>query len=59
MPVIGLSEGIITKWRLARIWLLSPVLNIIGGTAMVLVVGVHGVLPHERGSSVPGSPGRC
>jgi formate/nitrite transporter FocA (FNT family) len=52
VPVTGLRQGIITKLRLAQLWTISPVLNILGGTIMVMIVGVHGVLPHGSSETV-------
>ena len=46
VPVTGLVSGHITKLRLAQLWLISPVCNIVGGSALILLAGVHGVLPH-------------
>jgi formate/nitrite transporter FocA (FNT family) len=45
VPVTGLVSGHITKIKLAELWIISPVCNIIGGTALIMLAGVHGVLP--------------
>lgn len=45
LPVTALRSGKISKLRLARLWVLSPVFNLIGGVALVLIVSVQGVLP--------------
>ncbi len=52
VPVTALREGSISKLKLAQLWLISPLFNIIGGTALVLVVSVHGVLPHGSGEAI-------
>ncbi len=52
VPVTGLRQGIITKLRLAQLWLISPFFNVLGGTIVVLIVGVHGVLPHGSAETV-------
>jgi len=52
VPVLGLREGLITKLKLAQLWLVSPVLNILGGTILILVVGVDGVLPQASHETV-------
>ncbi len=49
MPVTGLRRGHITKLKLAELWALSPVCNIVGGTLLILIVSVHGVLPEGTG----------
>ncbi|HEY1538333.1 MAG TPA: formate/nitrite transporter family protein [Solirubrobacteraceae bacterium] len=52
VPVTALRGGSISKVKLAQLWLISPVFNIVGGTALVLIVSVHGVLPHGSGASM-------
>jgi formate/nitrite transporter FocA (FNT family) len=52
VPVTGLRRGHITKLKLAELWLLSPIVNIAGGTLLILVVSVHGVLPHGSGETI-------
>src|SRR3978361_129204 len=46
VPVLGLRSGLITKLKLAELWFISPILNIAGGTILIMIVSVHGVLPH-------------
>jgi formate/nitrite transporter FocA (FNT family) len=46
VPVLGLRSGLITKLKLAELWFISPIVNIAGGTILILVVSPHGVLPH-------------
>jgi formate/nitrite transporter FocA (FNT family) len=45
VPVTGLVRGHITKVKLAELWTLSPLCNIAGGTLLILIVSVNGVLP--------------
>jgi formate/nitrite transporter FocA (FNT family) len=45
VPVLGLRSGLITKLKLAELWFVSPILNIAGGTILILIVSVNGVLP--------------
>jgi formate/nitrite transporter FocA (FNT family) len=52
VPVTALRHGSISKLKLAKLWLISPVFNIIGGSALVLVVSVHGVLPHGSAETI-------
>jgi formate/nitrite transporter FocA (FNT family) len=52
VPVTGLVRGHITKVKLAELWIISPVCNIAGGTALIMVASVHGVLPHGTGETI-------
>jgi formate/nitrite transporter FocA (FNT family) len=52
VPVTGLRRGHITKLKLAELWVISPVCNIAGGTALIVVASVHGVLPHGTSQAV-------
>jgi formate/nitrite transporter FocA (FNT family) len=52
VPVTGLRRGHITKLKLAELWLISPVFNLIGGVALVLIASVHGVLPAGTGETM-------
>ena len=52
VPVTGLVRGHITKLKLAELWIISPVCNLIGGTALILVASVHGVLPPGTGETL-------
>ncbi len=45
VPVTGLHRGHITKVKLAELWILSPIFNIVGGVALIMIVSVEGVLP--------------
>ena len=51
VPIAGLDRRDRMSWlKLAELWTLSPVLNILGGTALILIITVHGVLPHGAGN---------
>jgi formate/nitrite transporter FocA (FNT family) len=52
VPVTGLVRGYITKVKLAELWIISPICNIAGGTALILVASVHGVLPQGTGETL-------
>lgn len=52
VPVTGLRRGHITKIKLAELWVISPICNIAGGTALIVVASVHGVLPHGTAETV-------
>ena len=45
VPVTALRGGTLSKLKLAELWTISPLMNIIGGTALILVVSSKGVLP--------------
>ena len=52
VPVTGLRRGHITKLKLAELWVVSPICNIAGGAALILIVSTHGVLPHGTGETL-------
>ena len=45
VPVTALRRGRLSKIKLAQLWTISPVMNIVGGTALILIVSSEGVLP--------------
>jgi formate-nitrite transporter family protein len=45
VPITALRRGTLTTLKLAQLWTISPVMNIAGGTALILIVSSHGVLP--------------
>ena len=45
VPVTALRRGRLSKIKLAQLWTISPVMNIVGGTALILIVSSKGVLP--------------
>ena len=51
VPIAGLDRRDRSSWlALARLWTVSPVFNILGGTLIILVLTVHGVLPEGTGT---------
>jgi formate/nitrite transporter FocA (FNT family) len=51
VPVAGLSGDRHTWWGLAKLWTLSPVFNVLGGTLMVCLLSMHSVLPYGTGAA--------
>ncbi|HEX4363895.1 MAG TPA: formate/nitrite transporter family protein [Solirubrobacteraceae bacterium] len=45
VPITAMRRGRLAKLKLAQLWSLSPVMNIVGGTLLILVVSSKGVLP--------------
>jgi formate/nitrite transporter FocA (FNT family) len=45
VPITALRRGTLTTLKLAQLWTISPVVNIAGGTVLILIVSSHGVLP--------------
>ena len=45
VPITALRRGRLSKVKLAELWTISPVMNIVGGTALILIVSSKGVLP--------------
>jgi formate/nitrite transporter FocA (FNT family) len=45
VPITALRRGKFTLLKLAQLWTISPVMNILGGTALILIVTTKGVLP--------------
>jgi formate/nitrite transporter FocA (FNT family) len=52
VPVIGLRSGLTSKLKLAELWIVSPVLNLVGGIILILIVTSHGVLPPGTAKSL-------
>jgi len=53
VPIAGLDHRDRGAWyKLAELWTVSPLLNLAGGIAMLLIVTVHGVLPEGTGHSL-------
>ncbi len=52
VPVTALRSGKISKLLLARLWLISPLFNLVGGITLVLIVSVQGVLPEGSGEAM-------
>ncbi|CAA9472582.1 MAG: hypothetical protein AVDCRST_MAG67-306 [uncultured Solirubrobacteraceae bacterium] len=45
VPITALRSRRMTGRKLAQLWTISPVMNLVGGTALVLIVSSKGVLP--------------
>jgi formate/nitrite transporter FocA (FNT family) len=45
VPLTALRRGKMTKLKLAELWTISPIMNILGGSALILIVSSKGVLP--------------
>jgi formate/nitrite transporter FocA (FNT family) len=45
VPLTALRRGKMTALKLAQLWTISPVMNILGGTALILIVTSKHVLP--------------
>jgi formate/nitrite transporter FocA (FNT family) len=46
VPISALRRGTLTKLKLAELWTISPIMNILGGAALIVVATTKGVLPH-------------
>jgi formate/nitrite transporter FocA (FNT family) len=50
VPIAGLDHRRRSSWLdLLRLWTISPVFNVLGGTLVLVIASVHGVLPHGSG----------
>ena len=45
VPITALRRHKLTRLKLAELWTISPVMNLVGGTALILIVSSKGVLP--------------
>ncbi len=53
VPIAGLNRRDRGSWAgLARLWILSPIFNLIGGVIVILILTTHGVLPTGTGVAV-------
>ncbi len=53
VPIAGLDHRNAASWRnLAKLWLTSPLFNIVGGLIMILLLTVHSVLPYGSGTTM-------
>jgi formate/nitrite transporter FocA (FNT family) len=53
VPIAGLDRRDRGSWAgLARLWLLSPIFNLLGGVIMILILTSHGVLPTGSGAPI-------
>jgi formate/nitrite transporter FocA (FNT family) len=49
VPIAGLDRTKAAWYKLAELWALSPVFNILGGFALIAILTSHGVLPDSTG----------
>ena len=53
VPIAGLDHRKGASWRnLAKLWLTSPIFNVLGGLAVILIVTAHSVLPYGTGKTM-------
>jgi formate/nitrite transporter FocA (FNT family) len=52
VPVAGLERTRRSWLKLVELWTVSPVFNLLGGMAMILVLTTHGVLPDGTGTPI-------
>lgn len=53
VPIAGLDQRSRASWyKLAELWTLSPLLNVLGGALLVVVLTVEGVLPDGTGAAL-------
>ena len=52
VPITALRAGTLTKRKLAELWTISPVMNIFGGTLLILVATTKGVLPEGTPAAI-------
>jgi formate-nitrite transporter family protein len=53
VPIAGLDHRRGSSWLgLAKLWVTSPLFNILGGLVMILLLTTHGVLPHGTGDEL-------
>jgi formate/nitrite transporter FocA (FNT family) len=53
VPVAGLDHRDSASWRnLAKLWLTSPLFNVLGGLVLILFLSVHSVLPYGTGKTM-------
>jgi formate-nitrite transporter family protein len=53
VPIAGLDHRSGASWRnLAKLWITSPIFNVIGGLIIILILSTHSVLPYGTGRSV-------
>jgi formate/nitrite transporter FocA (FNT family) len=53
VPIAGLDRGSGRSWwKLAELWVVSPVVNLLAGALIILIVTTHGVLPDGTGHAL-------
>ncbi|HEV2058752.1 MAG TPA: formate/nitrite transporter family protein [Solirubrobacteraceae bacterium] len=45
VPITALRRGKLSVLKLVELWTISPVMNMVGGTVLILIVSTKGVLP--------------
>src|SRR5205085_2890321 len=51
VPIAGLEQTKTSWYKLGELWTVSPVLNLLGGIAILTIATVHGVLPTGTGQA--------
>ena len=53
VPIAGLDHRSAASWRnLAKLWVTSPIFNVLGALVVILIVTTHSVLPFGTGAKV-------
>jgi formate/nitrite transporter FocA (FNT family) len=53
VPIAGLDHRSGASWAaLAKLWVTSPIFNILGGTLSIVIVSTHSVLPYGSGAAL-------
>jgi formate-nitrite transporter family protein len=53
VPIAGLDHRSGASWRnLAKLWVTSPLFNVLGGLVMIMLLSVHSVMPYGSGASL-------
>jgi formate-nitrite transporter family protein len=53
VPIAGLDHRDGASWRnLAKLWLTSPIFNVLGGLIIILILTTHSVLPNHTAESM-------
>jgi formate/nitrite transporter FocA (FNT family) len=53
VPIAGLDHRSGASWRnLAKLWITSPIFNVVGGLIMILILTTHSVLPFGTGKTI-------
>jgi formate/nitrite transporter FocA (FNT family) len=53
VPIAGLDHRSGASWRnLAKLWITSPLFNVVGGLVIILLLSVHSVLPFRTGATM-------
>jgi formate-nitrite transporter family protein len=52
VPIAGLERTRASWYKLGELWVVSPIMNLIGGGLLMTVLTVHHVLPHGSGKAM-------